>query len=551
MVVVVVATFKMARERDCHDIHTSLLRLSRPALYEELYAFSYNPQRREEERSGGWRLLSTSEDFVRMCLPGALWSRTDANRDFRVCETYPSELYVPSIVSTPIILGSAKFRSKGRFPVLSYYHRETAAALCRCSQPLSGFSARCPEDEQLLNAVRRANPDSGHLYVVDTRPKINAMANRAVGKGYENEDHYTDIKFHFMGIENIHVMRASLTKLLEVCQTKNLSSGDFITGLESSGWLRHIKTVMDTAVFIAKAVVSERASVLVHCSDGWDRTAQVSSLASLLIDPFYRSTRGFMVLVEKEWISFGHKFSHRCAHLEGEGKEALGELCLWCLMVVMIVMVVLVMMVVVVVLVMMMVTTTVLMMMMVVMVMVVMMMMVLVMMMMVLVVMMMMVVLMMIMVLMMMMVMMMVLVVMMMVLVMMMMMVVLVLVMMMVVLVMMVVVVVLVMMMVTTTVLMMMLVMMMMVMVVVVVLVMMTTVKFDVSPSRCAHLEGEGKEASPVFVQFLECVWQLGEQFPRALEFSERLLLQVHDHVHSCQFGNFLGNCQRERRQLR
>ena len=41
------------------------------------------------------------------------------------------------------------------------------------------------------------------------------MANRAAGKGYENEAYYENIKFHFSGIENIHVMRASLAKQIE------------------------------------------------------------------------------------------------------------------------------------------------------------------------------------------------------------------------------------------------------------------------------------------------------------------------------------------------
>lgn len=45
--------------------------------------------------------------------------------------------------------------------------------------------------------------------------QLNALANRAAGKGYENEDNYSNIRFQFVGIENIHVMRASLQKLLE------------------------------------------------------------------------------------------------------------------------------------------------------------------------------------------------------------------------------------------------------------------------------------------------------------------------------------------------
>lgn len=45
--------------------------------------------------------------------------------------------------------------------------------------------------------------------------QLNAMANRAAGKGYENEDNYCNIKFQFIGIENIHVMRNSQQKLIE------------------------------------------------------------------------------------------------------------------------------------------------------------------------------------------------------------------------------------------------------------------------------------------------------------------------------------------------
>lgn len=121
------------------------------------------------------------------------------------------------------------------------------AAVCRCSQPLSGFSARCLEDESMLQAISKANHNSRFVYVMDTRPKVkwgsrlhkrclktklaedclvifasfppvlqlNALANRAAGKGYENEDNYSNIRFQFVGIENIHVMRTSLQKLLE------------------------------------------------------------------------------------------------------------------------------------------------------------------------------------------------------------------------------------------------------------------------------------------------------------------------------------------------
>ena len=52
---------------------------------------------------------------------------------------------------------------------------------------------------------------------------------------------------------------------------------------------------------------------------------------------------------------------------------------------------------------------------------------------------------------------------------------------------------------------------------------------------RCGFLQSDGKDTSPVFLQFLEGVWQLQEQFPFAFQFNERFLLAIHDHLYSCQ----------------
>lgn len=46
---------------------------------------------------------------------------------------------------------------------------------------------------------------------------------------------------------------------------------------------------------IARYMKLQRGNALVHCSDGWDRTSQLTSLAQLIMDPYYRTMTGFMV----------------------------------------------------------------------------------------------------------------------------------------------------------------------------------------------------------------------------------------------------------------
>ncbi|KAM9109853.1 myotubularin-related protein 9-like isoform 1-T1 [Megaptera novaeangliae] len=52
---------------------------------------------------------------------------------------------------------------------------------------------------------------------------------------------------------------------------------------------------------------------------------------------------------------------------------------------------------------------------------------------------------------------------------------------------------------------------------------------------------------APIFLLFLDCVWQLGRQFPLSLEFGEGMLLALFDHSYSSPFGTFLCNSEKER----
>ena len=220
-------------------------------------------------------------------------------------------------------------------------------SITRSSQPMVGITqSRSIQDEKLIEAIFQTHwsPESrvssATVYgatptnlIIDARPTVNAVANTAKGAGTENMDYYKEGKKIYLGIDHIHAMRESLAKVVEALKEAdqllasiNNDLPDHVTGLavldkqalRRSGWLRHLSAILDGTVIITKNIHVNSSHVLIHCSDGWDRTSQLSALSQLCLDPFYRTIRGFEILVEKDWLSFGHKFLDRCGHLSSE-----------------------------------------------------------------------------------------------------------------------------------------------------------------------------------------------------------------------------------------
>lgn len=158
-----------------------------------------------------------------------------------------------------------------------------------------------------------------HNLIVDARPTVNALAMQAVGLGSENMDNYRFATKVYLGIDNIHVMRDSLQKVIDTMKESDVTPlAPNREALAKSNWLKHIGGLLDGAGIIARQVALQHSHVLIHCSDGWDRTSQLSALGQLCLDPYYRTLEGFIVLVEKDWLSFGHQFAHRSGYLSSE-----------------------------------------------------------------------------------------------------------------------------------------------------------------------------------------------------------------------------------------
>ena len=180
------------------------------------------------------------------------------------------------------------------------------------SKTSSDLSTTPPEIPRIYGAQQ-------NNFIVDARPQVNAIANQATGMGSENMEYYKDATKEYLGIPNIHVMRDSLNKVFDACANSDYTNFPPNQDLlAKSKWLDYIATLLRGADLVARQVGINHSHVLIHCSDGWDRTSQISALSQICLDPYYRTLEGFVVLVEKDFLSFGHMFKHRSGFLGSE-----------------------------------------------------------------------------------------------------------------------------------------------------------------------------------------------------------------------------------------
>uniref|UniRef100_A0A671S4E4 phosphatidylinositol-3,5-bisphosphate 3-phosphatase n=1 Tax=Sinocyclocheilus anshuiensis TaxID=1608454 RepID=A0A671S4E4_9TELE len=347
-----------------------------PSQIEELFSFAFHAWCVEKEQHGdlcrpGDHVMSRFHNEVeRMGFDTQnAWRVSEINNKYKLCSSYPELLLVPAWITDKELENVAAFRSWKRIPAVVYRHQSTGAVIARCGQPeVSWWGWRNADDEHLVQSIARAcavdsssckgvsngsfsreytngadlsdvDFDSSmtnssevetlaiqprKLLILDARSYAAAVANRAKGGGCECPEYYPNCEVVFMGMANIHSIRKSFQSLRFLC-TQMPDPANWLSALESTKWLQHLSLLLKASLLVVNAVDRDHRPVLVHCSDGWDRTPQIVALAKLLLDPYYRTIEGFQVLVETEWLDFGHKFADRCGH--GENAEDLNERC--------------------------------------------------------------------------------------------------------------------------------------------------------------------------------------------------------------------------------
>lgn len=279
-----------------------------------------------------------------------------SNADFQLCSTYPALLALPSTATPDMLFAVAAHRSRGRLPALTWRDPSLAAgALVRCAQPQQGVLGKADAhiDERFVKSILdcAGGGENRRLVIFDCRSYAAAQANKLRGGGVETSRRYAVRSVEFACLRNVHHVRRVLLRLRAAS-----AEGHTATPAHHK-WHRLQSCLLRASARVARLLQSG-AAVLLHCSDGWDRTPQVASLSQLILDPHYRvrasdlqpvvppikssvlyppplfppvhrpvhqaaqarahariprsqTVRGLLLLIEKDWLRFGHRFHLR------------------------------------------------------------------------------------------------------------------------------------------------------------------------------------------------------------------------------------------------
>ncbi|KAM6365327.1 myotubularin-related protein 11 [Pluvialis apricaria] len=234
----------------------------------------------EEEGSAATLLFESLRDWEKELqrLGAAGWRVSAVNERFDMAPSLPRYLWVPSGVLDHDLKRTFAHFEERRVPRLCWHHPGggdllRAAGFHAASEPGS-------EDVRCLEALLVGG--RGPCVLADTA-ELPTLAD----------------------IQLAHL------KLRALCLPGAAAEEKWLSALEGTRWLDHVRACLRKAAEVASLLAGRRCSVLLQEPSDRDLNCLLASLVQLLGDPHARTLAGFQSLVQREWVAAGHPFPHR------------------------------------------------------------------------------------------------------------------------------------------------------------------------------------------------------------------------------------------------
>ncbi|XP_014746762.1 PREDICTED: myotubularin-related protein 11 [Sturnus vulgaris] len=234
----------------------------------------------EEEGSSTTLLFESLQDWEKELqrLGAAGWRVSAVNERFDMAPSLPRYLWVPSgLLDHDLKRTFAHFQER-RVPRLCWHH-PGGGDLLRASS-FHPASEPGSEDVRCLEALLLG--DRGPCVLADVA-ELPTLAD----------------------IQLAHL------RLRALCLPGAVAEEKWLSALEGTRWLDHVRTCLRKAVEVVSLLARKRCSVVLQEPSDRDLNCLLASLVQLLGDPHARSLPGFQSLVQREWVAAGHPFPRR------------------------------------------------------------------------------------------------------------------------------------------------------------------------------------------------------------------------------------------------
>ena len=257
-----------------------------PSNYFQFALYYKNKVSNINYQINGWEIYNIENEFYRQDLDFSKYKISKINMKYLICSTYPKIIIIPSLYPEDKLKNLSNLRKNNRFPVLTYYYSNQKSTLWRSTQLFHNNQTITEKD--YINLIKK-NDQVLNIIQLSSQNQKSQYYDKILNK---------NDKLITFNLDNITLVRKNFKLYKKEKDDKN--------------WMNEISKLIQLSNKISN-LLYHGIHNYIQSIDDFDLTTQICSIIQILLDPYFRTIIGFAVLIEKEWVSFGHPFSLRNA----------------------------------------------------------------------------------------------------------------------------------------------------------------------------------------------------------------------------------------------